>query len=185
MIYAQPGTPGAVVSFKARYGNFIGGEFVAPVGGEYFTNTSPVNGEVIAEFPRSSAADSGAATSSPRRPASAPASAAATALASSAPANRDTPVRVSLCSTPPQSAATGPNIIIINTDDMAAGQHFGFDGRDCLTPTLDTLASTGIRFTSAFAASTDTRPGTTTVMFGTAAASPPPASAPKRPGTWC
>ena len=57
MIYAQPGTPGAVVTFKARYGNFIGGEFVAPVNGEYFTNTSPVNGEVIAEFPRSSAAD--------------------------------------------------------------------------------------------------------------------------------
>ncbi len=50
MIYAQPGTPGAVVSFKPRYGNFIGGEFVAPVNGEYFTNTSPVNGEVIAEF---------------------------------------------------------------------------------------------------------------------------------------
>ena len=31
MIYAQPGTPGAVVSFKPRYGNFIGGEFVPPV----------------------------------------------------------------------------------------------------------------------------------------------------------
>ena len=37
MIYAQPGTPGAVVTFKPRYGNFIGGEFVAPVNGEYFT----------------------------------------------------------------------------------------------------------------------------------------------------
>ncbi len=31
MIYAQPGTAGAIVSFKPRYGNFIGGEFVAPV----------------------------------------------------------------------------------------------------------------------------------------------------------
>jgi len=57
MIYAQPGTPGAIVSFKPRYGNYIGGEFVAPIKGEYFTNTSPVTGEVIAEFPRSSAAD--------------------------------------------------------------------------------------------------------------------------------
>ena len=57
MIYAQPGTPGAIVSFKARYGNFIGGEFVAPAGGRYFTNTSPVNGQPIAEFPRSDAAD--------------------------------------------------------------------------------------------------------------------------------
>ena len=53
----QPGTPGAVVSFKPRYGNYIGGEFVPPVKGEYFVNTSPVNGEVIAEFPRSGAED--------------------------------------------------------------------------------------------------------------------------------
>ena len=53
-----------------------------------------------------------------------------------------------------QTAATGPNIIIINTDDQAADQHFGFDGRNCITPTLDTLASTGIRFTTAFCAST-------------------------------
>lgn len=53
-----------------------------------------------------------------------------------------------------QTVATGPNIILINVDDMAGGQHFGFDGRNCLTPTLDTLASTGIRFTSAMAAST-------------------------------
>ncbi|WP_321864872.1 aldehyde dehydrogenase family protein, partial [Pseudomonas paraveronii] len=56
-MYAQPGTPGAIVSFKPRYGNFIGSEFVAPVSGEYFTNTSPVTGEVIAELPRSNAAD--------------------------------------------------------------------------------------------------------------------------------
>jgi aldehyde dehydrogenase len=30
---------------------------VAPVNGQYFTNTSPVNGKAIAEFPRSTAAD--------------------------------------------------------------------------------------------------------------------------------
>ena len=57
MIYAQPGTPGSIVSFKPRYGNYINGEFVPPVKGEYFVNTSPVNGQVIAEFPRSSAED--------------------------------------------------------------------------------------------------------------------------------
>ncbi|SDS03269.1 acetaldehyde dehydrogenase ExaC [Pseudomonas oryzae] len=57
MIYAQPGTAGAIVSFKPRYGNFINGEFVAPVKGQYFTNTTPVTGEAIAEFPRSDAAD--------------------------------------------------------------------------------------------------------------------------------
>ncbi len=53
-----------------------------------------------------------------------------------------------------QTPAIGPNIIIINTDDQAGGQHFNFEGRNCLTPTLDTLVSTGLRYTSAFAAST-------------------------------
>lgn len=53
-----------------------------------------------------------------------------------------------------QTAATGPNIIIVNVDDMAGGQHFNFEGRDCLTPTLDTLVSSGLRFTAASAAST-------------------------------
>ena len=57
MIYAPPGTDGALVTLKARYGNFINGEFVEPVNGQYFTNLSPVNGQPIAEFPRSDAAD--------------------------------------------------------------------------------------------------------------------------------
>ncbi|ARS49427.1 aldehyde dehydrogenase [Ectopseudomonas mendocina] len=57
MIYAKPGTPGAVVALKPRYGNYINGEFVAPLSGQYFSNTSPVDASVIAEFPRSNAAD--------------------------------------------------------------------------------------------------------------------------------
>ncbi len=57
MIYAQPGTEGSVVSFKSRYGNYIGGEWVAPVKGEYFQNVSPVNGEAFCEIPRSTAED--------------------------------------------------------------------------------------------------------------------------------
>ncbi|WP_207061193.1 aldehyde dehydrogenase family protein [Motiliproteus sp. SC1-56] len=57
MIYANPGSEGAVVSFQQRYGNYIGGEFVPPVEGRYFTNTTPVTGEVIAEIARSNAAD--------------------------------------------------------------------------------------------------------------------------------
>ena len=57
MIYAKPGTAGAVVTLKSRYGNYIGGEFVAPVGGQYFTNTSPVDASAIGEFPRSDAKD--------------------------------------------------------------------------------------------------------------------------------
>lgn len=61
MRYAHPGTPEALVSFKAIYGNYIGGEFIEPLGGQYFMNTSPVNGSDIAQFPRSDARDIDAA----------------------------------------------------------------------------------------------------------------------------
>jgi aldehyde dehydrogenase len=39
--------------FKARYGNFIGGQWVEPLAGRYFENTSPVTGRVICEVARS------------------------------------------------------------------------------------------------------------------------------------
>jgi aldehyde dehydrogenase len=57
MIYANPGSEGAVVSFKSRYENFIGGKWVAPVKGNYFSNTTPVTGEAICDIPRSCAQD--------------------------------------------------------------------------------------------------------------------------------
>lgn len=57
MRYAHPGTPGALVTFKATYGNFIAGKFTEPLSGQYFTNTSPVDGSDIAQFPRSDARD--------------------------------------------------------------------------------------------------------------------------------
>ena len=57
MIYAQPGAEGSVVSFKSRYGNYINGEFVAPVKGQYFTNLTPVTGNAVCEIPRSTAED--------------------------------------------------------------------------------------------------------------------------------
>ncbi|WP_295581682.1 aldehyde dehydrogenase [uncultured Lamprocystis sp.] len=57
MIYAKPGQPDSKFSFKPRYGNFIGGDWVAPVEGRYFENVSPVDGRVFCEIPRSSAAD--------------------------------------------------------------------------------------------------------------------------------
>ncbi|WP_040640668.1 aldehyde dehydrogenase family protein, partial [Zestomonas thermotolerans] len=57
MIYANPSQPGSLLQLKARYGNYINGEFVAPVNGVYFSNTSPVDGSLIGEFPRSSAED--------------------------------------------------------------------------------------------------------------------------------
>ncbi|MFT4265009.1 MAG: aldehyde dehydrogenase family protein [Nocardioides sp.] len=56
-IYAQPGTADSVVSFKSRYENWIGGEWVAPVKGQYFENVSPVNGKPFCEVARSTAED--------------------------------------------------------------------------------------------------------------------------------
>jgi aldehyde dehydrogenase len=57
MIYSNPGSKGSAVTFKEKYENFIGGEWVAPVKGNYFNNTTPVTGEVICQIPRSSAED--------------------------------------------------------------------------------------------------------------------------------
>jgi aldehyde dehydrogenase len=57
MIYAQPGQPGAKVSFKKRYENFIGGKWVPPVKGEYFENVTPITGRAFCEVPRSTADD--------------------------------------------------------------------------------------------------------------------------------
>ncbi|MDH6423589.1 acetaldehyde dehydrogenase ExaC [Aurantimicrobium minutum] len=56
-VYANPGTPGAVVTFKSRYDNFIGGKYVAPSSGEYFENITPVTGQVFCEVARGNAKD--------------------------------------------------------------------------------------------------------------------------------
>ncbi|WP_293784414.1 aldehyde dehydrogenase [uncultured Aeromicrobium sp.] len=56
-VYAQPGTEGSVVSYRSRYDNWIGGEWVPPVKGQYFENPSPVNGRVFCEVARSTAED--------------------------------------------------------------------------------------------------------------------------------
>ena len=57
MIYANPGQVGSVVTFKERYDNFIGGQWVAPVNGQYMDNISPVDGQVFCQVPRSDEAD--------------------------------------------------------------------------------------------------------------------------------
>jgi aldehyde dehydrogenase len=57
MIYANPGSKDSLLTFKTRYENFIGGQWVAPVKGVYFDNTTPVTGEIICQIPRSSAED--------------------------------------------------------------------------------------------------------------------------------
>ncbi|MFT8586929.1 aldehyde dehydrogenase family protein [Acetobacter papayae] len=43
--------------FKARYENYIGGEWRAPVKGTYMKNTTPIDGRVLCEVPQSTAED--------------------------------------------------------------------------------------------------------------------------------
>ncbi|QFU20666.1 aldehyde dehydrogenase [Shewanella eurypsychrophilus] len=57
MNYAQPGSDGAKINFKNKYDNYIGGEWVAPVGGKYFQNSSPINGKVFCQVARSDERD--------------------------------------------------------------------------------------------------------------------------------
>ncbi|WP_438985657.1 acetaldehyde dehydrogenase ExaC [Aequoribacter sp.] len=57
MIFANPGSPDSLITFKSQYQNYIGGEWVAPVGGQYFDNVSPVNGAVFCQVPRSDRRD--------------------------------------------------------------------------------------------------------------------------------
>ena len=56
-IYARPGAEGSLMTFQPRYGNYIGGEWVAPTAGRYFENASPVNGQPFCEIPRSDETD--------------------------------------------------------------------------------------------------------------------------------
>ncbi|MEP6901883.1 MAG: aldehyde dehydrogenase family protein, partial [Actinomycetota bacterium] len=46
-----------IPKFKEQYENFIGGEWVAPRGGEYFDNASPVDGKNFTRIARSTAED--------------------------------------------------------------------------------------------------------------------------------
>ncbi len=56
-VYARPGADGSVMTYPARYDNFIGGEWVAPAAGRYFENRTPVTGEVFIEIARSDESD--------------------------------------------------------------------------------------------------------------------------------
>ena len=51
--YPQPGTGGSTIEVKSRYENYIGGEWVAPIKGEYFEDISPVTGKPFTEVARS------------------------------------------------------------------------------------------------------------------------------------
>jgi aldehyde dehydrogenase len=56
-VYAAPGAAGAKLAYKARYDNFIGGKFVAPVEGQYFDVITPITGKPYTQAARSGAAD--------------------------------------------------------------------------------------------------------------------------------
>ncbi|WP_333614182.1 aldehyde dehydrogenase family protein, partial [Psychrobacter sp.] len=57
MLYAYPNTENSPVQFREKYDNFINGEWVAPVDGEYFDNPSPIDGKIICQVARSKEAD--------------------------------------------------------------------------------------------------------------------------------
>ncbi|MBI2306270.1 MAG: aldehyde dehydrogenase family protein [Rhodocyclales bacterium] len=57
MLYAAPGTAGAKIAYKAKYDNFIGGKWVAPVKGEYFSVITPISGQPYTMAARSTAED--------------------------------------------------------------------------------------------------------------------------------
>src|ERR1035438_4596285 len=55
--FEAPGLPGSLVQCKSRYDNFIGGEWVAPIDGEYRDNLTPATGLPICEVAHSGAQD--------------------------------------------------------------------------------------------------------------------------------
>ena len=57
MIYPAPGQAGAPLQFKAKYDNFINGQWTPPVKGEYFDNITPINGQAYCQAARSTAED--------------------------------------------------------------------------------------------------------------------------------
>lgn len=56
-VYPNPGTAGSTVKFREQYDNYIGGDWVAPVDGEYFDNITPVTGETFCRVARGKEAD--------------------------------------------------------------------------------------------------------------------------------
>ena len=45
------------IRIRPRYDNFIGGHWVPPVKGQYFTNLTPITGKLICDVARSTAED--------------------------------------------------------------------------------------------------------------------------------
>ncbi|MDQ0415995.1 aldehyde dehydrogenase [Croceifilum oryzae] len=56
-VFVKPNLAGSLIRFKSRYDNFIGGEWVAPLNGQYFDVVSPVDGQVYTQVARSQKED--------------------------------------------------------------------------------------------------------------------------------
>ncbi|PAT12762.1 aldehyde dehydrogenase family protein [Corynebacterium hadale] len=56
-VYPNPGTAGSSVKYREQYDNYIGGDWVAPVDGEYFDNITPVTGETFCRVARGKEVD--------------------------------------------------------------------------------------------------------------------------------
>ncbi|MEP6852273.1 MAG: aldehyde dehydrogenase [bacterium] len=56
-VFSPPGQSDSKVTVESRYENFIGGEWVPPVNGQYFENPSPVTGRTFTEIARGTAGD--------------------------------------------------------------------------------------------------------------------------------
>jgi arylsulfatase A-like enzyme len=65
-----------------------------------------------------------------------------------------------------QTPASGPNIIVINLDDVCADNYFGFEGRNSLTPALDSMVSNGIHFTRGYTTATVCAPSRYSLLTG-------------------
>lgn len=57
MKYPVPNSPESPIQFKAQYENYIGGQWVAPVKGQYFDDICPITGKAFAKVARSTAED--------------------------------------------------------------------------------------------------------------------------------
>jgi aldehyde dehydrogenase len=57
MVQSLPRQTDSPAVFQARYDNFIGGKWVAPVQRQYVDNLSPVNGKTLCQVPRSTVED--------------------------------------------------------------------------------------------------------------------------------
>ncbi|VTR45546.1 Aldehyde dehydrogenase B [Serratia fonticola] len=55
--HLTPENTGFPLKLKKRYDNFIGGAWVAPVQGEYYTNLTPITGQTLCEVASSSSQD--------------------------------------------------------------------------------------------------------------------------------